>query len=263
MDNLPIGTIILGTQMKNLTEAGKAILQPPAEELGKGLRDGLSLLTEPMRHLVETMRIKNKAKEDLLREDYDKRFQAIPKEYLLSEPNLQILEPVLNGAQFCMDNDKLREMFLNLLSLLFDSRSVGKIHPIFSNIINQLSPRDASNLALFKTISEFPIIRYGYRDIKEPQIVTVLYENVFIANPEYQDIDNQSFSLKVLSQLGLVELHYDLFTDNSEYSSFEDSPACTELKTSFNLSIDGISLHRGCVVLSVLGKAFLDIVLPA
>ena len=60
--------------------------------------------------------------------------------------------------KFDLDKDDLVEMFANLISNSFDSRSYG-LHPAFASIISQLNTQDARLLKLLaKSYTALPII---------------------------------------------------------------------------------------------------------
>ena len=56
-----------------------------------------------------------------------------------------------------MNEDEIREMFEKLIINSFDNRKIEKIHPSFSDIIQQMSPIDAQNLKCFSVGENLPI----------------------------------------------------------------------------------------------------------
>lgn len=158
-----------------------------------------------------------KFKEEILQ-----KVEKIPKENLI-EPDFQVASTAFNDSKFCLENDDLREMFANLISSASDSSTATHTLPIFSDIIRKMTSRDASNLKSFGNVRGYPIAKY--RQWHGSTQYVDLFENVFLQNKKYDDLDKQSISVDSLCSLGLVIVTYDKKLDPGSYADFYKTKA--------------------------------------
>lgn len=139
---------------------------------------------------------------------------SIPDENI-QEPKLSLIGPALESTKYYIDEDELRELFINLISRSMDNRYNDDVNHAFVEIIKQLSPIDAYILKRINTLS-LPVAKYN-----------LPLSNGSIPLSDYYLIDDiftekqLSISLTNLKRLGLIEMPEGRsLTDESLYSQF-------------------------------------------
>lgn len=157
-------------------------------------------------------------------------------------------------------------MFEKLIVNSFDSRKIEKIHPSFSDIIQQMSPIDAQNLKCFSVEENLPICEIRMELEKGGH--RILQTNIFCSNKFCDSIEQQSISLSSLSRMGLISIAYDQYlTDDSVYKIFDSLPIVVDFKNQIeaanksNNSNQKFDLQKGVAKLTPVGKAFIDVCL--
>lgn len=253
----PVSSILNTEQAKNLTN-------PPSKSIGTALGDICDLCFGGLHEKAEKSRlIHNKHIEDFKKDLY-RDVSNIPEENQV-EPKKSIAGPALDASKYYFDEKEIRNMFERLIVNSMDNRMTSKVHPSFTEIIKQLSPLDAQNLALFRKKSQLPIIKLIN---KASDNFTVVFTNFFISNPDCQDFNLQSVSISSLNRLGLVDITYEAyFTDDLHYKPFLDIPFYQEYKAHFDnlnkINDDNHTLdyQKGIVSVTPLGKTFIDVCL--
>lgn len=96
----------------------------------------------------------------------EEKLKNVPPE-LIQPPEAHIAVPALQYISYCMDNEKLRDMYANLLASSMVSIVKSGVHPGFVEIIKQLCPDEAKILKYMFTYSQtIPTItvRYTLKD---------------------------------------------------------------------------------------------------
>ncbi len=253
----PVSSILNTEQAKNLTN-------PPSKSIGNALGDICDLCFGGLHEKAEKSRlIHNKHIEDFKKDLY-RDVSNIPEENQV-EPKKSIAGPALDASKYYFDEKEIRNMFERLIVNSMDNRMTSKVHPSFTEIIKQLSPLDAQNLALFRTKSQLPIIKLIN---KASDNFTVVFTNFFISNPDCQDFNLQSVSISSLNRLGLVDVTYETyFSEETPYKPFLETPFYLEIKAHFD-SLNKVNADnrlfeytRGLVIVTPLGKTFIDVCL--
>ncbi|MED1627244.1 DUF4393 domain-containing protein [Bacillus mycoides] len=193
--------------------------------------------------------------------------QKIPQENLV-EPPLHIVGPALEASRFYIEADELKEMFANLIASSMDSRKVSQVHPSFTEVIKQLSPLDAVNIELFKGGKDYPICDYrvSYEGAKG---YTTLATNVFLENPDVQDLALQATSISNLIRLGLIESPNGVYKIQPDgYEKFRETEVYKELVIELSKYVedgtvdkDGqITIYKRLVRLTPMGADFMEAV---
>lgn len=240
----------------NLTNA-------PAKEIGQTIADLWFLVFGKISNVAEKRRVKYAHSLELLKKQLEIELKKVSDEKKI-EPDTQIIMSALQDAQFCVENETLRDMFARLIASSIDSDTSSLVHPSFSGIIRQLSTRDAQNIMLFKENSTLPIVTMGINDFDGKELVR--YRDLFIANPNTSDYERQAISIRFLRKVGLLDIHG---TDSSsvrlwQYKPFEDLPEYKELVEQSRRipPFDGISkviFQKGSVTLTLFGRDFLAV----
>lgn len=187
-------------------------LKPSIQEAGGIIATLFGLVNNVLLYKPKTWVIKYKLKAEQFEKDYKKRIESIPKEYI-GDPDINVVGPLLDSLKYNLDEEKIREMFLNLLIKSIDNRTSNKVHPSFVRIISQMNSIDA---IVLKKLYE----KYNINYIKSAKInITLKGTNQYFggALPEWiieDDFDDMTIfevseTLIRLSNYGLVTLMYD------------------------------------------------------
>ncbi|MDA2650163.1 DUF4393 domain-containing protein [Bacillus cereus] len=202
------------------------------------------------------------------KEELEQAVSSIPEENII-EPPLHIVGPSLEASKYYFENDTLRIMFANLIAASINKETIQQAHPSFVEIIKQLSPLDAMNLALFKIKQHYPIARYNYFFTKGQQYSTCL-AHVFLENRENMDPELNATSMSNLQRLGLVSINYEVtLSGEGIYEKYLNGPFYQQLKEEIHenntnpkdthVTFDDILVHKGIVELTSLGDDFIKI----
>lgn len=161
----------------------------------------------------------------------------------LKDPNVAIIGPALEASRFHMNEENIREMFANLIVSAMDERKDGQMHHAFVEIIKSLSPLDAKNLKYLNQDSAKNISPIANIIRQESNSYHMLYQHVFLGNPEVSDQDLIAPSIDNLSRLKLIDITYnDYLTDDSEYESFYHSAPYQEMTSALDKEHEALNL---------------------
>lgn len=244
---------------KSLDKAINNLTEKPTEQVGKTLSDILYIVFGGISQFAEKRKLKYTVELENFKNNLNNKVNLIPPENRI-EPNLQIVGPALENAKFCVEEEDIRDMFENLIAASMNIDTYDKVHPSFSEIIKQMSPRDASNLSLFNKNQNLPIVELLLVN-REEDIYKPILSNVFLYNKKFSNIYNQSFSITLLERLGLLKTDYKShLSDASWYEIYNESLEFKEITSKFeNQGI--IQIEKGFVETTVLGQNFIDICL--
>lgn len=247
-----------------LTEPLNKLLVPISSSVGSTLQDAWELVFGGFGTFVEKKRLSRLQALEDFKSSLETKVAAIPDENLV-EPPLAIVGPALDASKYYFEEPELREMFANLISSSMDSEKATSVLPCFTEIIKQMSALDAQNLACFRNSNagRFPLAEY--RAQSKDRGYQIVQTNVFLANPNEQDIAKQSVSIAALARLGLVTITYDrAFTDESFYEAFSNTPEFLALADALKRHAPDKTLisTSGEVYLTPLGQVFIDVCIP-
>lgn len=177
---------------------------------------------------------KYKHKFELFKSELEAKENKIPPKFL-HDPSLAIVGPVFEALKYTIDEDKLREMYVNLLAASIDSRKDSIVHPSYVEIIQKMNSFDAN---LFK----FLAVNHKYIPAINPNVELKGTNKVFVdAMPEWYikwddgvDIFQTSASLVRLSKFGVIELLYDrTMSDTNAYDELQSSPVLNKILENF------------------------------
>lgn len=256
-------------------KAAENLTSPLSKSIGETFSElWFLILGGTVNERAEKRRLRIGKRLEEFKRELDEKIAAIPSEKL-QEPNFQIVASALENSKYCVDEDEIRKLFSNLIAASMNRDLAEQIHPIFPEIIKQLSPRDASNLASFKNISGTVIAQYKEWMGHDYHIAMT---NVFLQNSLYDDLEDQSASITVLETLGLVKVDYgmqasgdrsyDAFLQTKEYKKFQemadsfnrtkfpDAPSIPKLFRERMGAPHRIELVKGMISLTALGSQF-------
>lgn len=257
-----------------LDDSAKNLLTPVTSEIGSFFSDVLYHLTGDVHLSAEKKRIKNEIEAKKFRADLENEILKKPKE-VLTEPKEQVVGQAFDKVKNCLDEPSIRDMFKKLIANAADLRYQQALHPSFPSIIEQLSPLDAENLALFQSSRSYPIVNYKFENKKAGGEITT-FNHFFLGNPNMhtpQDFILQASSLVSLQRMGLIEISYDKrLANESLYEPFKTTYAMEQCRqeskrineltdTSSIKKNDNASFDKGFVSITPFGKDFIKVCL--
>lgn len=260
------GGMSISEAIKTVSEPINKLLVPVSSSAGSTLQDAWELVFGGFGNYVEKKRIvRMKALEDF-KESLERKVADIP-ENQLCEPALSIVGPALEASKYYFEEPELREMFAKLISASMDSTKSQSVHPSFTEIIRQLSPLDAQNLACFVapdgSFDRLPIVEYRIKNVPK-RSYNVFQTNSFLSNPKEQSLTRQAVSIAVLARLGLVQVTFNAYlTTEALYKPFEQTDEYRVL-TDYCSKQEGkaLDLAKGEAFLTPVGEVFCSICLP-
>jgi len=195
----------------SVDKAVENLTDKPTKVIGKGVSSIFSLVFNPINHLNDKQLLKYAHALDVYKQELDDKISAIPEENLI-EPKLQIVAQALEDSKYCIEEPELREMFANLIASASDKTKADIIHPSFSAILKQMSPKDAvavrtiGNVSYFTDRSLFPVGRVKLRDA-EYEDEGFLATDAIVDSP-FDILEIPSDSLSNLLALGLISIDY-------------------------------------------------------
>ena len=130
---------------KGIEVVAEPLLKPPAEAAGHALTTLINVFNMVLAPL-ERAQIRSQDKTDRLRAELAKGYEEIPEENRV-EPPLEIVGPTLESLKY-VEDEKLQNMFVELLISSMDSEKQEATHRAFVKIIDRLSPFDAKILEM-------------------------------------------------------------------------------------------------------------------
>ena len=198
-------------------------------------------------------------------EEFEAKVAKIPEENL-QEPKLSIAAQAIQGLSYSFDDDKLREMYVELLARAMDSSSVA--HPAFVEVIRQLESKEARFLHMVSRSAVVPIakLRVEIAQTGEGQdtathLIPATNEEGDIA--EFEDVPTW---IDNWVRLGLYEVDYGIaLAEASMYDYVTKLPsyaAATE-RVKVDEHFTELVVVRGRMRLTNFGRRFAETVLPS
>ena len=234
---------------------------PLTTAMGNTFGDLWFLALGGISHRADIRRVKYAHELNVLKENTEKKINDIPPEKRV-EPNTQIIMGALTDAQYCVESEELRRMFENLIASTVNSDTASKVHPSFSSIIRRMSPRDAANIALFKSEDAYPIANFFLK--VKPSGQQKALTNVFLSGIACNDIVAQGASIECLSVLGLLEISYiEEMNDAHQYDQFKNLQEYKYLEKTVGIvpNAYAVELEKGVVRRTNFGELFLSVCL--
>lgn len=171
---------------------------------------------------AEKLRIQQQINVEKFKHEILNEIQTIGPENI-QEPKAKIIGPALEASKYYLDEDDLRRMFAKLIASSLDKDKNPNMHSSFTEIIKQLDPIDAENLAIIYREKQCVTCNIKETVIPIGGFIT-LFDNVFIDNPNQTDANVQSASITNLQRLGLIYITFEEFRhDANSYKKFYDS----------------------------------------
>ncbi|NLT10660.1 MAG: DUF4393 domain-containing protein, partial [Ruminococcus sp.] len=166
-----------------------------------------------------------------------------------TEPDFHAVSMALDNSKFCITNDDLRKMFVNLIANTMNSDMKDIAHPAFSEIIKQMTSQDAIILRSFAIDHDQPIVEIIHID--KDKSYDIIQSNYFLLQGRriICTAESSSISISNLIRLGLIKVDYGKTLNIPNiYEKYERI-----LEEKF----EGNSLEKGIVSLTQVGEAFI------
>lgn len=229
------------------------VTDKPTKEIGDIINDLLMLIFGKVHFSAEKRRIKYKYALEQYTKSCEEKIKAIPEDRLV-EPDLQIISAALEDSKYCVENETLREMFANLISGSLDADKKSSVRPCFSNLIKQMSSREAGIFAAFKPNTAFPMVEYriplGNAEYK------MLVTNVLMATNEklnYDSLYQRIIDLSSLENLGLIVSTFDRQIEEEKYMYYLHNSVYDELQRDMMRIKSTVVIKKGIIYLTPLG----------
>lgn len=144
----------LGKTYDNLTDK-------PSKAIGKGLTDIIEIVFAAFKLWNGKIQAKIASSVENYKKEIEEKSNSIPKEKL-TEPDVQVITTAIENSKYCITEDELREMFVNLIGSACNSDTKKLVHPAFSAIIKEMSPHDARVIKDIKELAKFNEFRYAH-----------------------------------------------------------------------------------------------------
>lgn len=242
----------------SVDNAVKNITDKPTQNIGTTFADIWYLVFGGISQAAEKRKLKYSYALQEFEKELKEKISKIPKDKL-AEPYLQVVAPALEASKYCILHKELRELFANLITSSLNDEYYKFIHPSFSGIIEQMTPLDAKNIAVFSHKNYHPICHYRvhYKDNSFDDY----YKNIFLSNSSEHDLTLQSVSISSLERLGLIEIRFDEKVKSYKYEPFEKTKLYSQLQMDIVNNIipraTNIEIVKGTVELTPYGELFI------
>lgn len=146
--------------------------------------------------------------------------EETPKESLLLPPRNLLLSS-FEGIDYTFEEPVLRIMFENLLKKAFNVKTANFVHPLFANIIKNMTPSDAAFFAHLKYGCEFAVADVVWRSTVHDETIIWGFRNLYIDNPSFSDPISNQLAINVLEHHGLICVMEDMAVTNYDYERFK------------------------------------------
>lgn len=214
-----------------LGELAVKALGPSAERFGQTLGTAVeTFICNPLDDWIKKCGERIEQKSKAAKERIITKIEEIPEENR-KDPDLSIVGPAIDQMKFDLDKDDLVEMFANLISNSFDSRSYG-LHPAFASIISQLNTQDARLLKLLaKSYTALPIISVDVISTNSISPIPGYYSDCDRLR-EYK-VETNAYSLESvidnLERLKLAKLNSKVICFEDEYKRVRENLAFQQM----------------------------------
>ena len=232
----------------------------PSQSVGQTLSDCWFLVFGGISQLANKRKLKYAKDLEEFKKSLEEKVSSIPNENRL-DANTQLVMPALENVKYCVEEKELREMFANLISASLDNRRQNYVHPSFANILKTLTPLDAQNLMLIHSHYQLPICNIIRESDDNPNVYSIILQNLFLMNPNNKVYEQQSLSISSLLKEGLIEIPIgQIISTANTYSVYEQCDELLQIQATYPSK--KFSLKKGLVRLTPLGHSLLDICCP-
>ena len=241
------------------------IFQPSAHTIGQSINGPLKLVTIPLRLLGPFSNIL----ECNINNWLEDKLKNVPEDERIV-PKTNVAFPIMQNLIINLDDDTLRDAFLNLLANAISEKNAQSVQKYFPYILEQMTASDA---LLFKELYD-TLCSIDYHLRRNQAIMNIntrlkgddrnsqhtIYPNFFASTilPTYSDA---VLSFENLVRLQILEITYDRQLVNTAlYDDLQQKPLVKD--TALRLSsTEELAFEEGMFFVTSLGRAFGSVVL--
>jgi len=179
----------------------------------------------------------------------------------IQTPKPNIAGPAIEALRFTGQDEKLRELFSNLLATSMDSITSELAYPSFVEIIKQMTSDEARLVALFNENRPFPIINLRFEsNLAGVGGVDILRNfSHFGEEAKCERIDMVPAYLDNLCRLGIIEVPQTLeYTGAGIYEPLENNPKIRAAIKKMNTSNKNAVIEKKGIRTTQLGNIFIS-----
>ena len=244
-----------------IKEPTSNLINPSAKTIGQRVSDIFDLIFTPF----EMAKIYKDHGVERFKQSLNAKIDAIPEDKRVSPP-LNVVGPALEASKYYIENEKLREMFADLIASAMTSDKTELAHPSFVEIIKQLSPLDGKLISMFNFHNTYPTC--NIRGIKANGDIIPYRPVLFDFRGEscassFEEEVQLTVSLDNLIRLGIVfkrmgmvpDFNYDFFKTCRTYLALEQLAI-------ENSPDNTLEIVKSRIELTAFGYQFLSCCLP-
>ncbi len=195
--------------------------------------------------------------------ELQKRIEAIPTENI-TNPRLSVVGPTLDNLKYNLDEEQIREMYINILTSEIDVTKHTKVHPAFLEVIKQISKEDALFIKDLKDTNktEFPLcnvnthVTFVSSDYYRRAFTIIIDPNSNIN--KISIINSSDIVLNNLQRLKIIEIT-DAKLYGCEKIVEETFNQANDVLKKLNKPSQTYSYTHGLLKITDFGKQFIDI----
>lgn len=243
---------------ESVDNAVKNLTDKPAATIGETISDCMYLVFGGISQMAALKRAKYAIELEQFKSDLEKKLNAVPEDKRI-EPNTQVICTALDNMRFCVEEEKLRDMFSSLIANSINADKTNLVHPSYGEIIKQMTSLDAS---IFMWMSEqplLPIMRIMSKSISENRQHDLSKSLIW---NDWGNTDKVAASLDNLQRLKLIDITFDShYADKKVYEYLKQRPHIVSLIKMNESRINEcckMDYSNGLIQITEFGKNFLS-----
>ena len=236
--------------VKNLTDK-------PTATIGETISDCMYLVFGGISQKAALKRAKYAIELEHFKTELEDKLNAVPEDKRI-EPNTQVICTALDNMRFCVEEEKLRDMFSSLIANSINSDKTNLVHPSYGEIIKQMTSLDASIFLWMSKQNLLPIMKIKCKSasgISERDLSKSLIWK------DWGNVDKVVASLDNLQRLKLIDISFDsYYTDEKVYEYLKQCPHIAALIKMYESRINEgweMSFSNGVIKITEFGNNFL------
>ncbi|MCB0486640.1 MAG: DUF4393 domain-containing protein [Flavobacteriaceae bacterium] len=197
-------------------------VQPAAKQVGQSLEvvaKTVNIALAPIKALVWGY----EKIEDFISKSVSEKLKSVPEENITTPPP-NVAGPAVESLRYSGHDEKLRELYANLIANAMDKDTIHKAHPGFVEIIKNLSTDEAVLLKVFIKKQQFPLIDIKATITEKRGGYTIITQNFSHISKlvELTRPDLIPTYINNLCRLGILEIPSGVYmSDSGIYESLE------------------------------------------
>lgn len=172
-------------------------------------------------------------------------------------PETYVAVPALQAISYSMDSKELRNMYANLLAKAMNIDEKEKVHPVFVELIKQMTPKEAIILEEIFKVSITPVIDL-YINTGDGALHH-RYNITWITDIPYEEV---AIALDNLERMGLIQIPAfgTGYTNDSNYDYVRSTGAYSKHKEQLKeLNMGNVEEEKKYIKKTALSKSFFEV----